>query len=62
MGDRDDLGDCPDEGGKFTSDGDNDLVDVFAAGTERPIAFTQAHLRIPGQVLQFLGQMSDALL
>ena len=62
MSDRNYLGDRPDEGGELTSNGDDDFVDMFAASTERPIAFAQAYLRFPGKILKGFGQMSDALL
>ena len=62
MGDGDDFGDGPDEPGKLSGDSDDDFVDVFAAGAERSVSLAQAHLRLPGQILQFRRQMTNALL
>src|SRR3990172_12381990 len=46
-GQRHEPGNGPGEGGHLSGNGDHDLVDVFAAGAQLPIAFAEPDLRLP---------------
>src|SRR5882724_4740444 len=50
-GQRHEARDGPGEGGHLAGNGHHDLVDVFAAGGQLPIAFAEAHLRLPADRL-----------
>ena len=45
---------------QFPGDGDHHLIGVFAACTQLPVAFTQAYLRLPTDVLDRLRQLFQA--
>jgi hypothetical protein len=49
------FGNGPHEAYQFAGDGDDDLVRVFPACQQFPIAFTEAYLRLPAEVLDGCG-------
>src|ERR1700676_3135128 len=52
---RDLPGDRPDKAGKFSSDGNADLVQMQVAGTEAPVALCETQLSAPGDLTHCLG-------
>src|SRR5271154_3691394 len=59
---RDLPGDRPDKAGKFSSDGNADLVLVQVAGTEAPVALCETQLSAPGDLTHRFGLTFLALL
>jgi hypothetical protein len=49
------AGDGPDEGRHGAGDRHHDLIDIFAAGHQAPIAFTEADLCFPTNILDGFG-------
>jgi hypothetical protein len=60
--DRDLPSDGPHEGDEFTGDGGDGDVGVLAVGDEPAGALAQPHLRLPGDVLDGLGESLESLL
>jgi|RhiMethySRZTD1v2_1073278.scaffolds.fasta_scaffold1508766_1 hypothetical protein len=56
-GQRDLLGHGPHKRAQFPGDGDDDSVSVFPAGAQLPLAFTQADVGLPTEVLDRLGHL-----
>ena len=51
------FGNGPQKAHQFPGHGDDHLVGVFAAGQQASKAFAQAHLRLPTDVLNRLGEL-----
>src|SRR5437867_1066150 len=51
VGERDDAGNRPGEGGHFPRDGHDDLIDVLAARGHLAVPLAQAHLGLPADRL-----------
>jgi hypothetical protein len=56
------VGDRPDEPDPLPRHGHHPLVGMLASGDERSVAFTQAHLSLPAEVLQPLGLLLESQL
>jgi hypothetical protein len=59
---RDLLGNRPHKRTAFPGNGDNHLVGIFSAGNQLPVAFAQADLGFPTNVLARLGPLLQAQL
>jgi len=55
-------GDGPHKGRHFPRNSNYDLVSVLAPGEQAPVAFAEAHLRFPTDILDYFGQFLQAQL
>src|SRR3990172_10862809 len=60
--DLDFSGNGPDEGRELSRDGGDRHIGVLAPRDQTPVALAQAHLGLPGDVLDALGEMLLSLL
>src|SRR4030095_11203458 len=59
---RDLLGNGPHKSTQFPRDGDDHLVGIFSSGAQLSVAFAQAYLRLPTEILDGLGHLLSGVL